>query len=323
MRTNVVGSSTDERFWYHADLVVSREPYRSTGLVPTAINPWAIRARRRISHHSTDWGEWTPRAAGVFLDVFERSESIHDHGDQYERRRECVICVVADSRESAHTRVELVLDHSPYREYEIEELSEDRAGAIASQSVVAGALRQQSVVHPLIGGTYTPHLPECHLPVNSDEKVLGLIRVGLPASALREQLDRAEQYRRQSYDLGRFKVELRLGGATHERLLSIMRSIDANESGSIVGGISYSSEKTDCSLGILIDATRLERMQSLSDRSNASENEVIHWKFPLCDDALSQFCTTAEEVLVADTPGVIGPNPFESTARTPQKVVAE
>ncbi len=323
MRTNVVGSSTDERFWYHADLVVDQEPYRSTGVVPTAINPWAIRARRRISRHTIDWGSWTPRAAGVFLDMFKRSASIDDRGATYERRRECVICVVADDQESARTRVELVLDQSPYREYELEALSEKRIAAVESQPVVASALRQQSAIHPLIGGTYTPQLPECHLPATADERVLGLIRVGLPAAALREQLDRAQEYRRRDYDLGQFKVELRLGATPHKRLLSIVQAIDANETGSIVGGISLSSDTTDCSLGIPIDTARLARMQSLRDRSEAADNDVIHWKFPLCDDSLSQFCTTAEKLLAADTPGVVGSNQFESIAQTPRKVVAE
>ena len=177
MDVEVIGTNLDTRYWFHARTVGFRETYRSFSLLPRWLNPWAARARFRTRRFTPTWNA---RAAeeGMIVDLFHQGTETRETGSQYERILGYIVCVIAETREQARTRTKACLDHGPFVEYTIEELDAEEAAVIEATPAATQAIADQTTVHPLIGGEYTPAVPEIHL-ADSPGDIAGIIRIEL------------------------------------------------------------------------------------------------------------------------------------------------
>lgn len=202
MKTEVIGTDLDHRYWFHIRTTGFRETYRSFSVLPRWLNPWAARARLRVRRFSLTW-DARATERGVIVDLFHQDTETRETGGQYERILRYIVCVVAETRAQARTQVKACLDHGPFVEYTIEELDAEKAAAIKATPAATRAIADQKAVHPLIGGKYTPSVPEIHL-ADSPDDIAGIIRMELSQSQLQHQLTRIQQYHRRVYGKGQF-----------------------------------------------------------------------------------------------------------------------
>lgn len=310
MQTNVIGSDQDERYWFHARIVARRESYRQLYGVPPGLNPWALRVRSRVGRFTPEWGGWTPREAGFLVDLFQRDAVTRERDGQYEQIREYVACVVAETGSQARSRVETHLEHGSFDGFELHEIERGDATDIESTPAATRAIEHQTAVHPLIGGEYTPHVPEVHLGTDTEGTIGGVVRLLMADEQLQTQVARARERRQRVYDWGRFKLSLELGQPANEQLLTILGAIGDNERGTLIGSVSLTDETPDSALALLLDHDRVDRMLDVATRRSIDPEETAQWKVPIAPASLDRFLTHAETALETDASTVVGPSPF-------------
>lgn len=309
MQTNVIGSDRDERYWFHAQIVACRASYRQLYGVPERFNPWALRARSRVTRDTPTWEDWTPRAGGFLVDLFQRDASTREHNGRYEHVMEYVACVVAETSSQARSRLKIHLEHGSFPEFDLHEIDPDAADSLESTSATTQAINHQMAVHPLIGGEYTPHVPEIHLGTDTSGMIAGVIRLLLSTEQLETQIARARNYRQHAYDWGRCKLSFDLNQPRNDRLLTILNAIADNERGTLVGSVSL-TEEPDVGLALVLDNNQVDQMLQIAMHRTVGAGETAQWKVPLVESSLEQFLAHTKTALETETPAVVGPSPF-------------
>lgn len=307
METEIIGSNLDDRYWFRARIVACRESYRSLYGVPVSVNPWAIRAQSRVRRFDPEWNGWTPRDAGILVDLFCENTEISETDGQYERIMEYVVCVVAETSSQAHSRVRTCLRNGSFVQFDIDD--DDRETAtLEATPAAAQVIADQTAVHPLIGGEYTPPVPEIHL-AGPTEDIAGAIRLELSRAQLHEQMERAREHRQRVYDWGRFKPEFVLDRPTNERMLAILSAIAEEDEGLLVASVSLTEAEPEVAVVIVLDHEWVERIRDRAT-NRALEGETAQWKFPIAESSLDQFLDHADTAVNTTSPRVVGPSPF-------------
>ncbi len=268
-----------------------------------------MRARSRVTRYTPHWDDWTPRAAGFLVDLFQRETSVREHDGRYEYVIKYVGCVVAETHSQARSRLETHLEHGSFHSVDITAVDDETTARLESIPSTSQAIEHQMTVHPLIGGEYTPHVPEIHLSVDTGKTVVGVIRLLLANEQFKAQLARAREYHQQAYDLGRFKMMFELNKSRNEQLLTLLDAIADNERGALVGSVSL-TETPDVALALVLDHDLVDRMLQLATRRTVQTGETAQWKVPLVEASLDRFLIHAEEVLETEESTVVGPSRF-------------
>lgn len=268
-----------------------------------------MRARSRVARDTPEWDDWTPRAAGFLVDLFQRDASTREHNGQYEHVMEYVACVVAETSSQARSRLKIHLEHGSFHEFDLHEIDPDAVDSLESIPATTQAIDHQMTVHPLIGGEYTPHIPEVHLGTDTSGTSAGVIRLLLANQQLESQITRAREHRQRAYDWGRFKLSFDINKPGNERLLTILNAIADNERGTLVGSVSL-TEAPDVALALVLDIDQVDRILQLASHRTVEAGETAQWKVPLVDSSLDRFLVHAETARDTETPAVVGPSPF-------------
>lgn len=308
METEVIGSDSDDRYWFRARIVACRESYRRLYGVPVSVNPWAIRAHSRVRRFDPEWDGWTPRDAGILIDLFCENTEINEADGQYERIMEYVVCVVAETSSQAHSRAKTCLRNGSFTQFDIDEVDTEGVATIEATPAATRVMADQTSVHPLIGGEYTPPVPEIHL-AGPTEDIAGAIRLELSRSQLHEQMARAREHRQRVYDWGRFKPEFVLDQQTNERMLAILSAIAEEDEGVLVASVSLTADEPEVAVVIVLDHEWVERIRKRATNRD-SEEETAQWKFPIAESSLDQFLDHADTAVNTTAPRVVGPSPF-------------
>lgn len=309
MKTEVIGSNLDSRYWFRARIVACRESYRRLYGVPAPVNPWAIRARSRVRRFDPEWDGWTPRDAGILVDLLRRDTETHEEDGQYEHIMEYVVCVVAETRSQAHSRAKTCLRNGSFVQFDLDFI-ETEATTLEATPAATRVMADQTSIHPLIDGEYTPPVPEIHLTSPSDD-VAGVVRLELSEAQLREQITRAREHRRRVYDWGRFKPEFELNGIKNERMLAILAAI-AEENDVLVGSVSLTDDEPDVAVALVLSHEWVERIQNRATHRvfDGTKEETATWKFPIAESSLDRFLENADTALNTESPRVVGPSSF-------------
>ncbi|RRJ32167.1 hypothetical protein [Halocatena pleomorpha] len=309
MQTSVIGSDRDERYWFRVQVVARQESYRQLYGVPARLNPWAMRARSQVTRYTPHWDDWTPRAAGFLVDLFQREAAVQEHDGRYEYVIEYVGCVVAETRSQAQSRLETHLKHGSFHSVDLHEIDAETANRLESTSATTQAIEHQIAVHPLIDGEYTPHVPEIHLSVDAGETIIGVVRLVLSREQLTTQIARAREYRKRAYGWGRFNLSLDVSKYRNERLLAILNAVGDNDHGALIGSVSL-TETPDVALALVLSHDPVEQLLQLATRRTVQAGETAQWNVPLEDASLDRFLTHAERALETEAPTVVGPSQF-------------
>jgi hypothetical protein len=281
-------------------------------VLPRWLNPWAAQARFRTRRFSPEW-DASPVDEGLIVDLFRRGVKTREADGQYEYILENVLCVIAETPVQARTRAKACLDHGSFVEYTIEELDTEEAATIETTSAAKQAIADQTAVHPLIGGEYTPPVPEIHLADSSDD-IAGVIRIELSQSQLQRQIARIQEYRRRVYDWGQFSVEFQLDAQTNERMLAILATVAAEDEGTLVASVSLTDNDPEVAVAFVLDRKEVEAMQERVKERHPATGEMARWRYPLAETTLNEFHDNARTAIDTDSPGVVGKSPFAGAA---------
>lgn len=308
MKTEVIGTDLDDRYWFHARTIGFRETYRSLSVFPRWLNPWAAHARLRVRRFSLMWNVRATER-GLIVDLFRQGTETRETGGQYERVLEYIVCVVAESRTQARSRAKSCLDHGPFVEYSIEELDAEEETVIEATPAATRAIADQTAVHPLIGGEYTPPVPEVHL-ADSPDDIAGVIRIELSQSQLQRQITRIQQYCRRVYGKGQFSIEFQLDDRANERMLAILATVAADDEGTLVASVSLTDDDPEVAVALVLDRKEVDEMRERAEERSLASGETARWRYPLPGAALDEFHDNARTAMEAESPGVVGKSPF-------------
>jgi hypothetical protein len=308
----VIGTNKDNRYWFQARITGFRESYPVVAVLPTWLNPWAMRARSRARRFTPEWDDWMPAENGMIVDLFCRSTETCETGGQYERILDYIVCVVAETHTQARIRAQECLNHRSFVDYVIEELGETEVATIETTPTARRAIEDQMAVHPLIGGEYTPSVPEIHL-VGSSDDIAGVVRMELSRAQLRQQIARVQKYRRRVYDWGQFSVEFQLDEQMNERMLAILTAIAAENEGTLIASVSLTDTNPEVAVAIVLDRKGVERMLDRARERDLATGEMARWRYPLAEKSIDGFLDDARTAMDAESPGVVGESPFVGT----------
>jgi hypothetical protein len=312
VEAEVIGTNKDNRYWFQARITGFRESYPVVAVLPTWLNPWAVRARSRTRRFTPEWDDWTPAENGMIVDLFCRGTETRETGGQYERILDYIVCVVAETHTQARTQAQECLNHGSFVDYTIEELGETEIATIETTPTARRAIEDQIAVHPLIGEEYTPSVPEIHL-VGSSDDIAGVVRMELSRAQLRQQISRIQKYRRRVYDWGQFSVEFQLDKQMNERMLAILTAIAAEDEGTLIASVSLTSDNPEVAVAIVLDRKEVERMRDRAKKRDLATGEMARWRYPLTEGSLNEFLDDARIALDAESPGAVGEHSFVGT----------
>lgn len=314
METKVIGTDLDNRYWFHARAIGFREAYRDFSTIPWWLNPWAVRAQLRVRRFSLTW-DVRATDKGMIVDLFHQETETRETGGQYERILKYLVCVVAKTRAQARIRVQACLDHGPFVEYAVEKTDAAEVAAIENTPAATRAIADQTAVHPLIGGEYTPSVPEIHLADSLDD-MASVIRIELSESQLRRQITRIQQYRRRVYGKGQFSIEFQLDAQTNERMLAILATVAAEDEGVLVASVSLTNDDPDVAVTLVLSQDEVDEIQERAKERRLASGEVARWRYPLAEEELDEFYDNAQTAIDTASPGIVGKNLFAEETET-------
>jgi hypothetical protein len=247
----------------------------------------------------------------MIVDLFCRGTETRETGGQYERILDYIVCVVAETHTQARTQAQECLNHGSFVDCTIEELDETEVAAIETTPTATRAIEDQMAIHPLIGGEYTPSVPEIHLSGSDD--IVGVVRIELSRAQLRQQITRIQKYRRRVYDLGKFSVEFQLDKQMNERMIAILTAIAAEDEGTLIASVSLTDGDPEVAVAIVLDRTEVERMRDRAGERDLATGEMARWRYPLTEESLDEFLDDARTAMDAEAPGVVGERSFVGT----------
>lgn len=308
MKTEVIGSDQDDRFWFRARITACREPYRRLYGIPTSLNPWAIRAQSRIRRFAPEWNGWTPRDAGILIDLLKQSEKTVEEDGYYEHILEYAVCVVAETSSQARSRAKTCLRNGSFLQFDLDAVGAKEAAALEATPAATRAIATQTAIHPLIGGEYSPPIPEIHLTSSSDE-IAGVIRMELSREQLKEQISRVRTHRRRMYDWGRFKPEFELDQQLNKRMLAVIDAVAEDDTGILVASVPVTEDEPEVAVVLVLSHEWVKRIRNRATNRDF-DVETVHWKFPIAESSLDHFLEYANEAIDTTSPRVVGPSPF-------------
>lgn len=307
METEIVGSAEDSRHWFKAEIVVRKEPYWSTSLLPRWLNPSRFRARRRARTQP----DWTPELKAEYpTHTFLQNQRLNDENGRIEQVNFCFIYSIAEDRNQAREQVTAYLETGSFHQFDLTDPDPEEIEELEEAPAVREAKAEYRQFNPYVDGEYTPHLPELHLLAITDiETVSGIVWIRMTREQLREQIARAQEFQQHDMETeGLFWMEVMMDKLETDKFLSILDTIDEDDGEEwLCTSVSVANEP-EVAVAVVLNKEIVKRIRHAAGYPELQDNELGRFVFPIPDFYVDEFVENAQMAVEMDSPGVAGTN---------------
>lgn len=307
METEIVGSAEDSRHWFKAEIVVRKEPYWTTSLLPRWLNPSRFRARHRVRPQP----DWTPELEAEYLThMFLQNQRLNDENGRIEQVNICFIYSIAEGRNQAREQVTTYLETGSFHQFDLTDPDLEDIEELEEAPAVRKAKAEYRQFNPYVDGQYTPHLPEFHLLAVTDiETVSGIVWIRMTRDQLREQIAHAQEFQQhdmETEDL--FWMQVMMDKFATERFLSILDIVDEDDGEEwLCTSVSVANEP-EVAVAVVLNEEVVKRIRHGAGYPELQDNELAEFVFPIPDMYVDDFVEKAQMAVDMDSPGVAGTN---------------
>ena len=307
MDTKIVGSDEDSQHWFKAEIIVRKEPYWSTSLLPRWLNPSRFRARRR----ARPLPDWTPELeAEHSTHMFLHSQRLNDENGRIEQINTCFVFSIAKTRDQAREQVTTYLETGSFHQFELIDPDPEDIEDLEEAPAVRKATAEYRQFNPYVDGKYTPHLPELHLLAATDiETVSGIVWIRMNREQLREQITRAQEFQQHNMETENlFGMKVMMDKFTTERFLSILDILNEDDEEEWLCTSVSVVDEPEVAVAVVLNKEVVKRIRHAAGYPELQANELAEFAFPIPEMYIDDFVENAQTVVAMDSPGVAGTN---------------